>query len=345
MTNQLSADEADAWLSNILEDDPRLNISVLDLKLATICSEDLKPVAEAFRKNIDVSDEVTFLPFMVASYSELLRRQAKVTEIRVKREDIEKQQQKIKELIQLANTKLNSSHDDHNSMKEDIQILVTETKQLSVDLAHLTESIRDIRDTPQKTAFHVTAIKPVISNLPGIIDTIEKTLLFGVSSFWSCFEILAKDLWEVCVNIKPNPHAYDTDTKKDAAGIYKKKIDLDLLKRYDFNVSNKLGTILKSKFDPWGVNEIISAFQSVVCSDLNMTAFKDTLFYIEECRHLIQHRAGVIDQKFVTRFPSTNQKGQRLVFNRNEVVNLGSSIVEAGIILIEKADVYLQNNQ
>ena len=142
---------------------------------------------------------------------------------------------------------------------------------------------------------------------------------------WVCFETLATDLWVAAVNNNPNSlgiaalKAANSKNSNPAtakkATTSKNPISLDIMAKYEFNLRRKLGTILwrERHFNFNSLDTIKKAYFDCFLtwnSDKNKerreTVEKwfsgpdyDQLQVLEATRHVLVHRAGFADKKFV----------------------------------------------
>jgi hypothetical protein len=119
---------------------------------------------------------------------------------------------------------------------------------------------------------------------------------------WTLFEATAKDIWIAALNsrtcslgtnIAKNPHGGNSNEGK--------QIKLSELERHGWNVVGKLGTIYSYKYDFSRCEE---------CGDAYYDAFRDDSFRklfasqelrrLNAIRNLFVHKAGIIDEKFIT---------------------------------------------
>lgn len=141
-------------------------------------------------------------------------------------------------------------------------------------------------------------------------------------SEWSAFEILATDLWVAAVNSRPSslgraalqaPRRKDDDSPLEEASEDKKPADkktaavsLDTLQRYGYNLSNRMGDMLKAQ-RKWSFNSaktIRFAYTDAFGKESNwprQDSDYKTIAHLEAVRHLLVHRAGVVDQTFIDR--------------------------------------------
>jgi hypothetical protein len=127
---------------------------------------------------------------------------------------------------------------------------------------------------------------------------------------WTAFECLAADLWENSLNDR-TVLAHRTlssipgdDTGK--SGLSRRHIEVGLAARHGFDLRRCLGTLLKSKFDFTSFEGIEAAYKQAFGTD-ELQGFQD-LKELEQVRHLIVHRGGVVDEKFLR---VTNLKARR----------------------------------
>ena len=126
----------------------------------------------------------------------------------------------------------------------------------------------------------------------------------------------------------------------DDDGIRAKSVSVGLLARYGFDLRGSLGTVLKSKFDFTSVTGILKAYRAACgrVSEIEGTLSHPSLSRLEATRHLIVHRAGIIDEEFKKRTGITEKIGDPLVTSKNEIEMLLNTSIEAGSVLLESVD-------
>jgi len=116
-------------------------------------------------------------------------------------------------------------------------------------------------------------------------------------------EVLASDLWEDALNLEPaklGMPALKGEGAQELKGIDQKQISVDFLAKHGYNLSSVMGSLLKPKFDFTSVQGIEKAYRTLLGQPSVWTqGVHDSLFVLEQTRHLIQHRAGIVDQKFI----------------------------------------------
>lgn len=100
---------------------------------------------------------------------------------------------------------------------------------------------------------------------PEIYKSYRSLLYSAIVFVWCNFEVFMKDLWEASLNtagkrVKKTAlgNINKIENNDGYSGIRGKYVNLDYLGQYDFNISNKLGSILVNKFDftsPYGIKD------------------------------------------------------------------------------------------
>jgi len=167
----------------------------------------------------------------------------------------------------------------------------------------------------------------------------QALLQAGLVRVWSSLESLAEDLWELSLNTSIDQLGIaaaervlgDQELqKRNVEGLLAQSIQLHVLARHGWNISGKLGTLLKVKCDFTSVQGINRAFAAV---------FKDRtpvpqlgkiqeLREIELLRHLVAHRAGIVDEAYRGVSKRNVQLGSRLELTSDEVINAANLIIE-----------------
>lgn len=136
-----------------------------------------------------------------------------------------------------------------------------------------------------------------------VSGSLSRPWLFAITVYiWTAFECLAGDLWESAINhttklahrtLNSLPTEYP-----EQPGISRRQIDVGLAARHGFDLRRCLGTVLKPKFDFTKFGGITAAYTQTfgTCGDLEKYC---KLKELEQVRHLIVHRGGVADEKFL----------------------------------------------
>lgn len=138
---------------------------------------------------------------------------------------------------------------------------------------------------------------------PGARAAFRLLLTFATSGLWTAFECVASDAWISAVNARPTRLGQRglkaEPAREQPEGIKGKSIEIGLLARHGYDLRACLGTVLESKFDFTGVAGIRNAYSTVFGDEqsLKEALNNDELGFLEVCRHVITHSAGVIDRE------------------------------------------------
>jgi hypothetical protein len=174
------------------------------------------------------------------------------------------------------------------------------------------------------------------------------------------YETMSGDLWEAAINVHPASLANLTGSAKRLKGgqINKsaaqtpkesKSIPLDDISRYGFNVADKMGTILRSKFEFASLDGIREAYG---CAFDKRSAQIDTalndksLDALSAVRNVIVHRDAHADAEYVqkTKFLTSIPKaeiGKDILLNGEIVVGLLKPAISAANRLLIAVDEWL----
>jgi hypothetical protein len=164
---------------------------------------------------------------------------------------------------------------------------------------------------------------------------------------WTAFETLARDAWITAIDAVPVSIAHRAfqslgDNEADD-GIRKKTVEVGLLAKYGFDLRGRLGTILQDKFHFSSIEGISKAYHAAFPNESAFLATleNDDLKSAEQVRHLITHKAGIIDDKYKKRTGSSQNVGEELVVTGSQVSRFGQAVVEVGISLLVFVDKFL----
>jgi hypothetical protein len=133
----------------------------------------------------------------------------------------------------------------------------------------------------------------------------------------------------------------EAKTEEEIEGISGKQISLNLLGKYGFNLNNKLGDILSGKYDFTSCNGIKKAFVDLNKKNKTKLDFLENkdLFKLELLRNLIVHKAGIVDDAYLTRNPSAKViVGQKIVVGNTEYEEYETAAIHCMVNLLEYSD-------
>jgi hypothetical protein len=149
----------------------------------------------------------------------------------------------------------------------------------------------------------------------------------------------------VAVNFLPFPAGHQSllsvPTESTAGGITSRQVSIGLLAKYGFDLRDKLGTILAEKYDFTGTEGIRVAYAAAFGKEQRIeSALSATpLRRLEAIRHLIAHRAGLVDEEFIRRTGETHPIGVPLPLDMKtlcELFNVASSTASTALKLVDE---------
>lgn len=189
---------------------------------------------------------------------------------------------------------------------------------------------------------------------------LQASMMSYVTTGWTIIETMSGDLWEGALNAHPLSLANLTGSPKRLKGRQINKsstqapkeskiISLDDISRYEFNVANKMGTILRTKFDfasLAGIREAYSSAFNERSAQIDTALADESLDALSTVRNLIVHRDGQADAEYVkkTKFLKsipTVEIGQHLFLPGDVVVGLLKPAISAANRLLIAVDEWL----
>jgi hypothetical protein len=189
-----------------------------------------------------------------------------------------------------------------------------------------------------------------LQQVPDAREWIEGQLASAVSGTWTAVECVATDAWVTALNALPMKFYKRVLGRKGTGealdGLSEKQIAIWLLAKHNFDLRGSLGTLLKPKFDLTSLNTIRIAYEAAFgkCEDLDEIFEDRDLRLLEASRHVIVHRAGIVDEEFVTRTKTMNvgvAEGQMLPISGAWVATLVNAGIRAGSALVRFVDARL----
>ena len=169
-----------------------------------------------------------------------------------------------------------------------------------------------------------------------------------IANSWAIYESTCKDVWQILVNENPQKFVHTIlDKTKGGQNIEDslttKNISIGFLAKYNFNISQNLGDILVSRFDFSSNSGIYKAFNTLLYKNKIDVSFlaNDNLNELEIARHIIVHRAGIIDAEYAKRTRRKNIRiGKHLEYSTTEAKRLCQSSVISVVKLISMINKY-----
>jgi hypothetical protein len=195
----------------------------------------------------------------------------------------------------------------------------------------------------------------------------DALFLSYVTTMWTVFETLAGDLWETAINEKPNQLAQLSGyTKRLRKGKQPpldsslsssdrregKSVKLEFLQYYNWDLTGKMGTVLKSKCDFARLEGIRNAYAeafSKEADDIDKILLNDALDILSALRNVIVHRGGVADKEYVEKSVYLSGLplagiGQPIPIDGRVAAHAIDEVILCCAKLVDAVDVWLANN-
>lgn len=173
---------------------------------------------------------------------------------------------------------------------------------------------------------------------PGLVSGAAELLLQGIVLTWSALETLSRDVFELVLNSDPQK-ALAVLQEPSAKQRLQSKFTLEELASFGFNVSTSLGSLLSSQQDFSDIRTIKAALMPLLGSDPALaTALGDPkLWMLCQQRHLIVHRRGIVDERYLAATGESRQRGTRLTATPSLVKSYFEAVQTAGTALLMAA--------
>jgi hypothetical protein len=189
---------------------------------------------------------------------------------------------------------------------------------------------------------------------PDFLAGLRAILVTQITGTWTAFEVLAADLWEAALNAHPETlsalSAFAAGGQPKSGRDQEKTIALSEIGKHRFDLTSKMGTVLREKFNFQRLSEIVRAYQSAF-DDINVRSAisSQDLKALSEVRHVFVHRAGVADQDFVhevRNIATLNHIsiGDPISVDGEFIEKIVTPAVEAALHLIEAVDEWIIAN-
>jgi len=295
--------------------------------------EEFKQTSDIFHQNLEAADGLLDLSLAIANFSAIKAAQEKV-KVSIS-EGIDLLPKVVPELTEVIRI-IKQSSDVEKGLEE-----MPKSENLQQFLGHCGQLLVVMMQLDGKSGNEVMkeALRPMLELRGNTRLAIEHSLRASVCSVWTSFEVLAVDLWEECVN--KDPENFARKASKEKQGVSERQISVDDLRRYKYDLSSRMGTLLKDKFHFSSVSGIEKAYVCLFGKErvqkIWTPEMRSALLNLEKCRHLIQHRAGVIDLQFLNATKRTDTVGEMLKLTKREYRIFRHHTTLAGLSLLAMA--------
>lgn len=170
-------------------------------------------------------------------------------------------------------------------------------------------------------------------------DAADELLRQGIVLTWSALEILCRDLFEVILNANPK-RALAVIQEPAAKQRLQSKFTLEELATAGFDLSSSLGSLLTSQQDFSDIRTIKAVMLPALNAepDVEAALANKVLWVLCQQRHLIVHRRGVVDARYLDVTGEKRKIGERLVIKPDDLEVQLKKVVNAGHVLLAAAD-------
>lgn len=194
-------------------------------------------------------------------------------------------------------------------------------------------------------------INKLLENAPPLVDAYRTLGLNALVNSWTIFEAFSKDLWKHILNKQPQQfinHLLKSNNSSlnEIEGINGKQVSINLLSKFNFDLSNNLGDILSPKYDFTSAKGIKIAYQELLSlNKLELNFLNDKqLSQLEITRHLIVHNAGIIDEDYLRRTLNEDEKlNDRITISHNDAGHMINASVDSVVGLISLVEEKIKN--
>jgi hypothetical protein len=160
-----------------------------------------------------------------------------------------------------------------------------------------------------------------------VIGAANELILQGVVLCWGAFEVFVRDCFIAHLNAKPIRTLALLGDSVAKRRFEFSKVSLETLATHNFNLSDRMGTLLAQQQDLSDVFSVKSVYQALFPDDRKLSdALNDTdLRLLSLRRNLIVHHCGVIDEIYAAAANCSERVGDRLKLSPDNLeVHLGT---------------------
>lgn len=171
---------------------------------------------------------------------------------------------------------------------------------------------------------------------PSDLDNAADELLRqGIVLTWSALEVLCRDLFEVVLNSNPKL-ALSVIQEPTAKQRLQSKFTLEDLAAVNFDLSHSLGSLFTSQQDFSDIRTIKAVILPALNNDSEVEASigNKVVWLLCQQRHLIVHRRGVVDTRYLDATGEKREIGKQLVITPKELATHIKSAVNVGNALL-----------
>jgi len=158
---------------------------------------------------------------------------------------------------------------------------------------------------------------------------------------WGALEVLARDVFATYMNTNPVAAIKVTDHPSTRGRFDLKAISIEVLAIHQFDVSNRMGDILLQHQDLTELTAIRDVYQVLFpdAQALRSALCEKNLWLLNQRRHLIVHKRGIVDQRYLDRTGDNAELGSVLKILPGELKDYLKLVRDAGLQILEVVSV------
>jgi hypothetical protein len=180
---------------------------------------------------------------------------------------------------------------------------------------------------------------------PRVRTSCHALLSSSAALAWAVHESLAKDVWVAALNARPtliSEKVFRSAPSDPSGELLNRTVAVGLLAKYGFDLTRSMGSLLAPKYDFTSASGIGRAYRDAFGEAPILTHLtRPELVTLEATRHLIVHRAGIVDDEYRRRTNSERPLGCLLDLNLPTVAPWLKAVFETGIAVVSFVDGWL----
>jgi hypothetical protein len=178
-----------------------------------------------------------------------------------------------------------------------------------------------------------------VADSDNVREAASQLVLQAATLTWGAFEVAARDVVRAYLNLRPDAYTRlmsDPEVKKR---FELTKISMQHVANLGFDLSSKLGELLAEQNDLTDLGTIKVTLSALFPHDARLrTALNErALWVLFQQRHLIVHRRGVVDRRYLEATGDTRSVGASVVLTPRELNRHVEVVVDAASSLLEAA--------
>lgn len=176
-----------------------------------------------------------------------------------------------------------------------------------------------------------------LADSDNVREAASQLVLQAATLTWGALEVAARDVVRAYLNLRPDAYTRlmsDPEVKKR---FELTKISMQDVANFGFDLSSKLGELLAEQNDLTDLGTIKVTLSALFPNDarLRTTLNERSLWLLFQQRHLIVHRRGVVDRRYLEATGDTRSVGTYLVLTPRELIRHVEVVVDAASSLLE----------